>query len=214
MVVANRLAYLVICGLCLQVSARLLGARAMTGDPMSASQQHATGDAPRAEASDGEVAKRLAGVWKAPEDRIPRATALDVQVFGPDAYEVKSVDLTIQPTGEGLLKVSKAVVGQKGRRYAPSVVEAKLVIGATRTSITGRIEPAVKVVSAEERYLDGSGDRWARDGSRVTISMAGLEDNQMELRFDTANGSESFGETMTRQRAAAPASRKLKDGKS
>jgi hypothetical protein len=214
MVVANRLAYFVLWGVCIQVSARSLGAGAMTGDPVSAPQQHATGDAPRAVASDSEVAKRLAGVWKAPEDRVPRATALDVQVFGPDAYEVKSVDLTIQPTGEGVLKVSKAVVGQKGRRYAPSIVEAKLVIGTPRTSITGRIEPAVRVVSAEERYLDGSGDRWSRDGSRVTISLASLEDNQMELRFDTANGSESFGETMTRQRAAAPASRKLKDGKS
>jgi hypothetical protein len=212
MVVANRLAYFLLCGVCLLISARLVGARAMTGDPGAAPQQHAAGDAAHAVA-DGEVAKKLAGVWKAPEDRVPRATALDVQVFGPDAYEVKSVDLTIRPTGEGVLTVSKAVVGQKGRRYAPSVVEAKLVIGPPRTSITGRIEPAVKVVSAEERYLDGSGDKWSRDGSRVTISIARLEDNQMELRFDTPNGSESFGETMTRQRAAAPASRK-KDGKS
>jgi hypothetical protein len=166
-------------------------------------QQHAPADTPPTAASASEVAKRLAGVWKAQEDRVPRATALDVQVFGADAYEVKNVDLTIRPTGEGVLKVSKAVVGQKGRRYSPSVIEAKLVIGSPQTSITGRIEPAVKVMSAEERYLDGSGDRWSRDGSRVTISMASLEDNQMELRFDTPTGSESFGETMTRQRAAA-----------
>jgi len=174
----------------------------MTGGAPPALQQHGSGDAPPAGASDGEVAKKLAGVWKAQEDRVPRATALDVQVFGPDAYEVKSVDLTVQPMGEGVLKVSKAVVGQKGRRYSPSVIEAKLIIGAPKISVTGRIEPAVKVVSAEERYLDGSGDHWPRDGSRVTISLASLEDNQMELRFDTPNGSESFGETMTRQRAA------------
>ena len=211
---ANRVACFVLCGVCMQVSALSVAARGFGESAVSVSQQHGAADAPHAAASGSDVAKMLAGIWKAPEDRVPRATALDVQVFGPDAYEVKSVDLTIQPTGEGVLKVSKAVVGQKGRRYSPSVVEAKLVIGSPRTSITGRIEPAVKVVSAEERYLDGSGDRWSRDGSRVTISMASLEDNQMELRFDTANGSESFGETMTRQRAAAPASRKLKDGKS
>ena len=201
MVTANRHACFVLCGVCMQVSALSLGARAMTGGAMPVSRQHGAADVPRAGASGSEVAKRLAGVWRAPEDRIPRATALDIQVFGPDAYEVKNVDLTIQPTGEGVLKVSKAVVGQKGRRYSPSVIEAKLVIGPPQTSITGRIEPAVKVMSAEERYLDGSGDHWSRDGSRVTISMSSLEDNQMELRFDTPTGSESFGATMTRQRA-------------
>jgi hypothetical protein len=204
MVVANRLAYFVLCGLCVQISARSLGARGMTGDPMPAPRQQATADAPQAVTSGSEVAKRLTGVWKAPEDRVPRATALDVQVFGPDAYDVRNVDLTIRATGEGVLKVSKAVVGQKGRRFSSSVIEAKLVIGPPQKSITGRLEPAVKVMSAEERYLDGSGDHWSRDGSRVTISMADLEDNQMELRFDTSTGSESFGATMTRQRAAAP----------
>jgi hypothetical protein len=201
MAAANRLACLVLCGVWMQVSALSLGARALAGDAMQAPQQHGPGEAPRAGASGSEVAKRLAGVWKAAEDRVPRATALDVQVFGPDAYEVKNVDLTIQSAGEGVLKVSKAVVGQKGRRYSPSVIEAKLVIGSPTTSVTGRIEPAITVMSAEERYLDGSGDRWSRDGSRVTISMASLEDNQMELRFDSPNGSESFGATMTRQRA-------------
>lgn len=201
---ANRRACFVLCGACLQVSAVLsVGVRAMTDQAAASLQQHEPIDAAPTAASSSEVAKRLAGVWKAPEDRMPRATALDVQVFGPDAYEVKNVDLTIRPTGEGVLKVSKAVVGQKGRRYSPSVIEAKLVIGPPQTSITGRIEPVVKVMSADERYLDGSGDHWSRDGSRVTISMASLEDNQMELRFDTPTGSESFGQTMTRQRAAA-----------
>jgi hypothetical protein len=184
----------------MQVSALSVDARGFGEAALSAAQQHGAADVSHAGASGAEVAKKLAGTWKAPEDRVPRATALDVQVFGPDAYEVKSVDLTIQPTGEGVLKVSKAVVGQKGRRYSPSVIEAKLVIGSSQTSLTGRIEPVVKVMSAEERYLDGSGDHWSRDGSRVTMSLASLEDNQMELRFDSSNGSESFGETMTRQR--------------
>jgi hypothetical protein len=175
---------------------------------LQAPQQPGPGQAPHAGVSGSEVAKRLAGVWKAAEDRVPRATALDIQVFGPDAYEVKNVDLTIQAAGEGVLKVSKAVVGQKGRRYSPSVIEAKLVIGSPTTSVTGRLEPAIKVMSAEERYLDGSGDRWSRDGSRVTISLASLEDNQMELRYDSPSGSESFGATMTRQRARPAAGSK------
>ena len=208
MAASTRLVCLVLCGVWMQVSAPPVGARALAGDAIQAPQQPEPGKPPHAGATAGEVAKRLAGAWKAAEDRVPRATALDIQVFGPDAYEVKNVDLTIQSAGEGVLKVSKAVVGQKGRRYSPSVIEAKLVIGSPTTSVTGRIEPAIKVVSAEERYLDGSGDRWSRDGSRVTISMASLEDNQMELRYDSPNGSESFGATMTRQRARPAAGSK------
>jgi hypothetical protein len=205
---ANRLACLVLCGVWMQISVLSLGARALAVDAGQAPPQHGSSEAPPAGGSASEVAKRLAGVWKAAEDRVPRATALDVQVFGPDAYEVKNVDLTIQAAGEGVLKVSKAVVGQKGRRYSPSVIEVKLAIGAPTASVTGRIEPAIKVMSAEERYLDGSGDRWSRDGSRVTISVASLEDNQMELRYDSPTGSESFGSTMTRQRARPAAVRK------
>jgi hypothetical protein len=198
---AYRLACLVLFGVCvLAAAARPLGAREMTGQAVPGSQPAAPGAVPHPAAGSGtEVATRLAGVWKAAEDRVPRATALDIQVFGPNAYEVRNVDLTIRPTGEGVLTVSKAVVGQKGRRHAPSVIEAKFVLGPPQTSITGRIEPVVKVTSAEERYLDGTGDRWPRDGSRVTISMASLDDNQMELRLDTPTGSESFGETMMRQ---------------
>ena len=88
---ANRVACFVLCGVCLQVSAaRSPGARAMTGDAVPAAQQPGSVDAPHAGASATEVAKRLAGVWKAQEDRVPRATALDVQVFGPDANEINS----------------------------------------------------------------------------------------------------------------------------
>ncbi|MEO8256316.1 MAG: hypothetical protein ABI868_03125 [Acidobacteriota bacterium] len=211
MAAANRLVCLVLCGVTMQVLARPLAGRALEQAAPTAPQAPppAGAAAPAPPGIPGsEVAKRLAGVWKAAEDRVPRTTALDIQVFGPDAYEVKNVDLTIQAAGEGVLKVSKAVIGQKGRRYSPSVIEAKLAIGATTTSVTGRLEPAIKVASAEERYLDGSNDRWPRDGSRVTISMASLEDNQMELRYDSPNGSESFGATMTRQRARPAGSAK------
>ena len=60
----------------------------------------------------------------------------------------------------------------------------------------GRIQPAVTVESAEERYLD-SNDRWPRDGSRVTITTDAAR-KALDLRFET-NGSGSFVTTLTRQ---------------
>ena len=69
MAAANRLACLVLCGVWMQVSALSLGARALAGDALQAPQQPGPGQAPHAGATGSEVAKRLAGVWKAAEDR-------------------------------------------------------------------------------------------------------------------------------------------------
>jgi hypothetical protein len=150
--------------------------------------------------SAAEAAKSLAGLWKAPEYRAERYSELDVQVFGPHAFDLRNVDLTIQPSGDGLLQVYTSVIDQKGRKYSPSVIEAKLRIGAPQTTYGGRIQPDVTVVSAEEKYLDKSGDRWPRDGSRVQLTMSDLGSDEMNFRFDTKDGRGSFGTTLRRQR--------------
>jgi len=146
----------------------------------------------------GDLVKRLAGAWKAPQYKMERTTELDVQVFGPHASDVRTVDLTLQPSGEGVLKIQKSVVGQKGKVYAPSVIEAKLMLGAVQTTITGRLQPSVTVTQAEERYLDGTGDKWSREGARVTI-ISDESASEIDLRYDGPNGQDSFATPMTRR---------------
>jgi hypothetical protein len=146
------------------------------------------------------LVKQLSGVWKAAEETTPRATDLDIKVFGPGAYDVRNVTLTVRPSGDGTLSISTAVVGKQGKRYAPSVVEAKLTIGDPVTTVLDRFAPAVTVVSAEERYLDGDHERWPMDGSRVSITLARTATTAIELRFDTKDGRGSFGATLKRAR--------------
>lgn len=143
--------------------------------------------------------KQLSGVWTAPETRTPRTTELDERVFGAGASDVRNVTLTIQPSGQARLSISTAVIGRTGRRFAPSVVEARLTIADPVSSTAGRLAPAVTVASAEERYLDGGNERWPIEGARVSISMSGPAPTDIEFRFDTKDGRGSFGTELKRR---------------
>ena len=143
--------------------------------------------------------RQLSGLWRAEEDRTPRVTNLDVQVFGPGAYDVRNVTLRVLPSGMGTLTVSTTVVDRKGRHYAPSVMEATLMIGDPITNAFGKLAPNVTVVAAEERYLDGTRDHWTIQGSRASIAISAPEASELEFRFDTRDGRGSFGPTLKRR---------------
>jgi hypothetical protein len=149
--------------------------------------------------SNADATGRLVGEWVAPEERIERSTALDVSVFGPHAFDVKNVMLTIRPSGEGVLRVSHVVVGRGGRKYVPSIIEATLRIAAPPAETAHRIQPAVTVVHAERKYMDGTGDQWVLEGSRVTVMMIDPPGGELNVRLDTSDGRDSFGTTLKRR---------------
>lgn len=153
---------------------------------------------PAAGASAASLLARLSGTWKAEQTRIPRATDLDVKVFGAGAMDVRDVTLTIQPTGQGTFTLAKSVVGRNGRRYAPSVIEATLTVGDPVAGAGDRLTPAVSVTRAEERYLDGDHERWPIEGARVSIIVPASASGTLEFRFDTQSGRDSFGTTLHR----------------
>jgi hypothetical protein len=149
------------------------------------------------------LARRLAGVWKAEETRTPRTTELDAKVFGPGAVDVRDVTLTVHPSGQATFSLAKAVVGRNGRRYAPSVVEATLDIGDPISSTAERLSPTVTVVKAEERYLDGDHERFPIDGARISITVLDPTASELEFRFDTKDGRDSFGTELRRRPAGS-----------
>jgi hypothetical protein len=147
-----------------------------------------------------DLLKQITGVWHAPEDRTPRSSDLDEKVFGAGASNVRNVTLTIEPSGHGKLSVSTAVVGRDGRRYAPSVVQANFTIADPVSSTFGRLSPAITVVDAEERYLDGGREHWPIDGARVSITVIDPAAGEIEFRWDTRDGRGSFGTALKRRR--------------
>jgi hypothetical protein len=153
----------------------------------------------------------LVGSWKSAPDETPLTTELQKSVWGPNATSIRNVELTINPSGEGTLKVTTRIVDGRGRTAPASttVEDAKLVLTGPQETIGGvRTEYAAKVLSAERKYPDDPSSRWPLDGLRVKIAtIAGAPPDTIELRFDTAEGRGSFWETLTRvRRRPAPRS--------
>jgi hypothetical protein len=146
-----------------------------------------------------ELLRHLSGVWKAAELRTPRGTALDEQVFGPGAVDVRNVTLVAGSAGEGDLQVHTWVAGRGNRRYAPAVIEVKLRIGEPVVSEANRIQPTVSVTGAEERYLDGSREHWRREGVRVSLTLASPSSTELSVQLETQDGRDAFGATLTRR---------------
>jgi len=147
------------------------------------------------QAGNADVVKSLAGVWQAPEYRMKRTSEVGERVFGANAYDVRTVELTLQPSGEGLLKITTEVIDAKGRKWAPTITEAKLLVGPPPTSAPGKIEPAVTVTSAEEQYLDDTKYRSPVNGVRVVL-IADPAAKEIQLRFETPSGPGSFWTTL------------------
>ena len=152
-----------------------------------------------------ELLSHLAGTWKAPDERIPRNTPLDIQVFGAGAMDVRTVSLLITPSGDATLQVRRSVVGKTGKVFAPSLMEVKMHIGDPVTLELGHLRPNVDVTSAEERYLDGARERWPRDGARVSLSLPDLTSTDLNIQLDTPDGRGAFGATLTPSTAPSSA---------
>jgi hypothetical protein len=148
-----------------------------------------------------ELLSHLSGTWKAPDERIPKSTPLDIQVFGTGAMDVRAVTLVITPSGDADLQVRRSVVGRTGKVFAPSLMEVKMHISDPVTLDLGHLKPKVDVTSAEERYLDGDREHWTRDGSRVSLDLVDLASKELNMQLDTPDGRGAFGATLTKSGA-------------
>jgi hypothetical protein len=178
----------------------------------AAAQTSATAPQPNAAGRSASPAAVLAGTWKSAADEMRLSSAFDVSVWGPNAKSVRTVELRIQPSGEGTLTVTKKVLDGRGRTIAAStsIEEAKLTIGESHNTVSTRIAHDVTVVSAVRTYPDDPGYKWELTGLRVQIvTFAGEDRNTLEVRVDTSDGRGSFWETLQRdaRTTARPAER-------
>jgi hypothetical protein len=147
-----------------------------------------------------DVLWQLTGTWKASEDRTPRETPLDEEVFGKGAFGVRNVTLVIRRTGDGTLRVHTAIVDHNGCVYAPSLIEVRLRLGELVASAAdGAVGPTVMVVSAVKRELDPPYERWPLDGVRLDISLPVRTKGVLNVHLDTRDGRDGFGVTLERR---------------
>ena len=157
------------------------------------------------EATTKPLAGGLTGLWTAPVYQVPLNSDLDISVWGRHASYRRDVDLAIEPSGEGVLTVRTAVVDRRGRTKpgSLSIEEARIRVAVPDQTQEGMMQPSVTVLSAERRYPDDPSYRWPLEGLVVKVSTVASDANRINMRFDTAEGRGSFGESLIRQRPRA-----------
>jgi hypothetical protein len=152
------------------------------------------------------VPAALVGTWTAPQYKVPLSSDLDISVWGRNVFATRDVDLSVEPDGDGRLKVVQAVVDRRGRAkpYSTSVTEAHLQIREPEDAASGT-QPVVTVTSAETRYLGEPEDRADMTGLVVKLSFVPGRTDALNIRFDTPQGRGSFGETIVRHSRSKPA---------
>lgn len=151
----------------------------------------------------------LAGTWRSAPDELSLTTEFDESVWGKNAKSVRTVEMSVRPTGEATLTVTRKVVDARGRTVngSTSIEEARLVLGSARPTVADRSELQVDVASAERRYPDDPESRWPLDGLRVGVTAFDDDPGTLEIRFDTPEGRGSFWEKVrrgTRQPSSTP----------
>jgi hypothetical protein len=151
----------------------------------------------------------LVGTWKSAPDEMKLTSDFDKSVWGVNATSVRTLELTVRPSGEGTLRLTKKVVDGKGRVVPAStwIEDAELTVGPAMAGLAARVEHEATVVKATRLFPDDPDYRWPLDGLRVKlVTFADGDGNSIEVRYDTPEGRGSFWETLKRQKH--PASRR------
>jgi len=151
-------------------------------------------------------AHALTGTWRSAPEETPLSSEFDESVWGKNAKSVRTVDLTVKPTGDAALTVTRKILDAHGReiKAATSIEHADLTIGPAQSSNEVRSDLAVTVTHAERRYPDDPSGNWPLDGLRVSVSTFTDDPARIEVRVDTPEGPGSFWETLRHAKPSPP----------
>jgi hypothetical protein len=162
------------------------------------------------ESSSSAFSSVLVGTWKSAPDEMKLTSDLDKSVWGADATSVRTLELTVRPSGEGTLRVTKKVVDGKGRVVPAStwIEDTQLKLGGSTPGVATRLEHEATVVKAVRRFTDDPDYAWPLDGLKVKlVTFQDGDNNSLEIRYDTPEGRGSFWETLRRQGTSRRAGR-------
>ena len=147
----------------------------------------------------------LAGRWTSAPLELALTGEFHQSVYGAGASSVRSVTMTIQPSGEGVFTVTSRV-RDRGGRVVPGTQEIEEV----RFSVGDLVEQpgrqphySSRIIKAERRFADDPSSAFARDGVKLALYVPDGKSGTIEVRFDTPDGTGSFWETVRRTAAAA-----------
>jgi hypothetical protein len=141
----------------------------------------------------------LAGRWQSAPFELPLTSDFHVSVYGSGARSVRSVTMTLQPSGDGVFQVISSVRDRSGR-VVPGTQEHQEVsftIGDFSEEPGRQPHYTSRIARAERRLADDPSSTYPRDGVKLAIytpDKAGT----LEVRFETPEGTGSFWETLRR----------------
>jgi hypothetical protein len=141
----------------------------------------------------------LAGRWQSAPFELSLTSDLHVSVYGPGARSVRSVAMTIEPSGHGVFRVTSSVRDRRGRLVAGTqeIQELAFTVGDLVQEPGRQPHYATRVLKAGRRFADEPASAFPRDG--VTLGIYARDTpGTIEVRFDTPEGAGSFWETLRR----------------
>jgi hypothetical protein len=142
----------------------------------------------------------LAGTWQSAPDEMRLSAPHQEAVWGKNASEVRTVRLSVRPTGAATLTVTRKVVDAR-RRTVPgttSIEEVELTVGIAPADSGIRVDLPVTVKRAERRYPGDPAGTWTIEGLRVVVTTFPDDASRLEVRLDFPDGRGSFWETLRR----------------
>jgi len=150
----------------------------------------------------------LAGRWRSSAFELSLTSDLHRSVYGPNARSVRVVEMTIRPSGEGVLTVTSSVRNAAGRVLAGTrqIEEVRFTIGDVERPAGMPPRYATRIVHAERRYPDDAALGFELNGAKVFLFTPKGKPGSVEVRFEPPEGTGSFWETL-RKVAGGPAAR-------
>ena len=151
----------------------------------------------------------LAGRWRSSAFELSLTSDLDRSVYGPRARSIRVVEMTIQPSGEGVLTITNSVRNAAVRVVAGTrqIDEARFTIGDVERPSGMPPRYLTRVVHAERRYPDDAkSPPFELNGAKVFLYLPDGKSGSIEVRFEPPEGTGSFWETV-RKVAGARAAR-------
>jgi hypothetical protein len=154
------------------------------------------GDEGKTAAAD--VPSSIVGRWRSASFELELVSDLHKSVYGPKAKSVRVTDVVIRPTGEGTFTVTNVVRNSRGAAVAGtrSVEELTFKLASPETAPGGRTRFATTVTHAERRYLDEPTSTFELQGASLEVYPPSEAKGQLEVRYDTPEGTGSFWETL------------------
>ena len=153
----------------------------------------------------------LTGHWQSSALELALTSDFHKSVYGSGAKSVRSVTMTIKPSGEGVFQVTNSVRDRLGRVVAGTqeIEDVTFTVGDLVQEAGRPPHYTTRVTHAERRFTDDATSAFARDGVMLAIYRKDDKPGEIEVRFDTPEGTGSFWETLRHAatRTAKPAPR-------